>query len=104
MHTTVIRAAGQCEIGNLVRDRAPKRPDAANFAEMFQQIYRRGGSGTRFFTTSLKRHAPTAVARLLVVEMVASETPERCRSTFLEKVCVSPRVSVDLIDFVFRGC
>ena len=34
MHTTVIRAADQREVGNVVRNRAPKKPDVANFAEM----------------------------------------------------------------------
>ena len=104
MHTTVIRAADQREVGNLVRNRAPKSTDAANFAEMFcfQQIYRHTVSGTRFFIKSLKRRAPTAVARLVFAEMIASETPERCRSTFLENVCFSADKRLDFIDFVFR--
>ena len=36
LHTTVIRAADQREVGNLVRIRAPKSTDAANFAEMLR--------------------------------------------------------------------
>ena len=34
VHTTVIRAADQREVGNLVRNRAPKTTDAGKFAEM----------------------------------------------------------------------
>ena len=34
--TTVIRAADQREVGNVVRNRAPKTPDAPNFAEMLR--------------------------------------------------------------------
>ena len=36
LHTTVIIAADQREVGNLVRIRAPKSTDAANFAEMLR--------------------------------------------------------------------
>ena len=50
----------------------------------------------------MKRRAPTAVARLVVVELLASETSERSRNTFFEKVCFSPHVGVDLVDFVLR--
>ena len=79
MHTTAIRAADQREVGNLARIRAPKSTDAANVAEMlrfpaFLTSYWRRGSGARFFTKSLKRRAPTAVARLVWVAMIASET------------------------------
>ena len=97
MHTTVIRAADQREVGNLVRIRAPKSTDAANFAEMlrFQHFYRPHGSGTRFFTKSLKRRAPTAVARRVCAEMLASETPERRRSTFLKNACFCALVRLD---------
>ena len=49
---------------------------------IFQHFYRRRGPGTRFFTKSLKRRAPTAVARLVLVQMVASDTQEHSRSTF----------------------
>ena len=62
---------------------------------VFQQIYGRCGPGTRFFTKRLKRRAPTAVARLVCVEMIASETPERCGSTFLENVCFSANQRLD---------
>ena len=62
---------------------------------VFQHFYRRTGSGTRFFTKSLKRRAPTAVARLVCVEMIASETPERRRSTFLKNVCFCALVRLD---------
>ena len=55
-----------------------------------------------FFTKTLKRRAPTAVARLVDIEMVASGTQEDCRSSSLENACFSPNVSTDLIDFVFR--
>ena len=34
LHTTVIRASDQREVGKLVRNRAPKSADAGNFAEM----------------------------------------------------------------------
>ena len=71
---------------------------------VFKHFYANHGSGTRFFTKSMKRRAPTAVARLVVAELLASETPERCRSTFPDKVCFTPHVSVDLVDFMFRGC
>ena len=66
---------------------------------VFQHFYRRHGSGTRFFTKSLKRRAPTAVARLVCVEMIASETPERRRCTFLKNVCFCPLVRLDYIHF-----
>ena len=36
VHTTVIRAANQREVGNLVRIRAPKSTDAVNLAEMLR--------------------------------------------------------------------
>ena len=36
VHTTVIRAADQREVGNVVRNRAPKTPDGPNFAEMLR--------------------------------------------------------------------
>ena len=54
---------------------------------VIQHFYRKRGPGTRFFTKSLKRRAPTAVARLVCVEMIASETQESCQSTFLENAC-----------------
>ena len=84
----------------------PKPHTRANLLKcyVFQHFYRRRGPGARFFTKTLKRRAPTAVARLVCVEMIASETPERCRSTFLEKVCFSPLVSADLLDFGLRLC
>ena len=81
-----------------------KRQARANLLKcfVFQQIYGARGSGTRFFMKSLKRRAPTAVARLVCVEMIASETPERCRSTFLENVCFCAGKRLDFIDFAFR--
>ena len=36
VHTTVIRAADQREVGNLVRNRAPKSTGAGNFAKMLR--------------------------------------------------------------------
>ena len=66
---------------------------------VFQHFYRRRGSSTRFFTKSLKRRAPTAVARLVCVEIVASETPERRRSTFLENVCFCANERLDFTHF-----
>ena len=62
---------------------------------VFQHFYCDHGSGARFFTKSLKRRAPTAVARLVCVEMIASETPERRRSTFLKNVCFSANENLD---------
>ena len=102
LHTTVIRAADQREVGNLVRIRAPKSTDAANFAEMlrfptFLLAYL--SRHTRFPTKSLKRRAPTAVARLVCVEMIASETPERRRSNFLNNVCFCALVRLDYTHF-----
>ena len=66
---------------------------------VFQHFYWRGGPGARFFTKSLKRRAPTAVARLVCVEMIASETPERRRSTFLKNVCFCALVRLDYTHF-----
>ena len=66
---------------------------------VFQHFYRRHGSGARFFIKSLKRRAPTAVARLVCVEMIASETPERRRSTFLKNVCFCALVRLDYTHF-----
>ena len=43
----------------------------------------------------MKRRAATAVARLVCVEVVASETPERRRSTFLKNVCFCLLVMLD---------
>ena len=71
---------------------------------VFQHFYRKRGSGARFFIKSLKRRAATAVARLVCVEMIASETPERRRSTFLKNVCFCALVRLDLVDFVLRLC
>ena len=84
----------------------PKPLTRANLLKcfVFQQIYGKRGPGTRFFMKSLKRRAPTAVARLVCVEMIASETPERCRSTFLENVCFCANKRLDFIDFVFYSC
>ena len=69
---------------------------------VFQHFYRSRGPGARFFMKSLKRRAPTAVARLVCVEIVASETPERCRSTFWENLCFCANKRLDFIDFVSR--
>ena len=66
---------------------------------VFQHFYGNRWAGTRFFTKSLKRRAPTAVARLVFVEMIASETQERCRSTFLGNVCFCANKRLDFIDF-----
>ena len=52
----------------------------------------------------MKRRAPTAVARLVCAEIVASEAPERCRSTFLESVCFCANSMLDYIDFVLCWC
>ena len=71
---------------------------------VFQHFYRIGGPGTRFFTKSLKRRAHTAVARLVFVDMIASETRERCGSTFWENVCICPHGCADLSDFACRWC
>ena len=54
---------------------------------VFQHFYRHTWAGTRFFTKSLKRRAPTAVARLVFAEMIASEAPEQLLSTNVEKSC-----------------
>ena len=43
----------------------------------------------------MKRRARTAVARLVCVEMIASETPERRRSTFLKTVCFPANENLD---------
>ena len=69
---------------------------------VFQEIYGIQGAGTRFFTKSLKRRALAAVARLVCIEIVASETPERRRSTFLENVCFCANERLDFFDFAFR--
>ena len=66
---------------------------------VFQHFYRNTGSGARFFIKSLKRRAATAVARLVCVEMIASETPERRRSTFLKNVCFCALVRLDYTHF-----
>ena len=107
MHTTVIRAADLREVGNMVRNRAPKTTDVKNDAKMFCSptlLSENRFQCNVFFTKSLKRRAPAAVARLVCVEMIASETPERCRSTFLESVCFSANKRLDFIYFVFRCC
>ena len=78
----------------------PKVPARPNMLKcyVFQHFYRSHGAGIRFFTKSLKRRARTAVARLVCVEMLASETQERRRSTFLKNVCFPPmRVSISSI-------
>ena len=84
----------------------PKAQARSNLLKcyVFQHFYLSTGSGARFFTKSVKRRAPTAVARLVCAEMVASETPERCRSTFLENVCFSANERLDFIDFAIRLC
>ena len=66
---------------------------------VFQHFYRRTGSGARFFTQSSKRRAPTAVARLVRVEMIASETPERRQSTFLKNASFCALVGLDYTHF-----
>ena len=71
---------------------------------VFQHFYRPRGPGARFFIKSLKRRAATAVARLVCVEMIASETPERCRNTFLGKACFCANKRLDFIEFVLRCC
>ena len=104
LHTTVIIAADQREVGNLLRIRAPKiltRPILLKWF-VFQEIYRNAWASRRFFTKSLKRRALAAVARLVPIEIVASETPERRRSTFLENVCFCANEKLDFIDFRFR--
>ena len=66
---------------------------------VFQHFYCNSGSGTRFFTKSFKRRAPTAVARRVCAEMLASETPERRRSTFLKNACFCALVRLDYTHF-----
>ena len=66
---------------------------------VFQRFYRNTCSGARFFIKSLKRRARTAVARLVCVEMIASETPERRRSTFLKSACFCALVRLDYTHF-----
>ena len=62
---------------------------------VFQDFYPIGCASARFFIKSLKRRAPTAAARLVCVELVASETPERRRSTFLKMYVFPPmRISI----------
>ena len=46
--------------------------------------------------------APRSMGTLVVNEIVASETPERCRSTFLEHVCFLANKRLDYNDFVFH--
>ena len=79
----------------------PKVPARAILLKcyVFQHLYRSSGSGARFFIKSLKRRAATAVARLVCVEMIASETPERRRSTFLKNVCFCALVRLDYTHF-----
>ena len=66
---------------------------------VFQHFYFNSGPGTRFFINSLKRRAPTAAARHVCIEIVASETPERRRSTFLKNVCFGALVRLDYTHF-----
>ena len=66
---------------------------------VFQHLHRNQGSSARFFTKTIKRRAPTAVARLVCAEIVASETPERRRSTFLANVCFCANRRLDFINF-----
>ena len=47
---------------------------------------------------------PAALRRLLVAEVVASETPERCRSLTLEKELFNPLVMLDLLGFASCRC
>ena len=47
----------------------------------------------------MKRRAPIAVVRLVCVEMIPSETPERRGSTFLKNVCFSALVRLDYTHF-----
>ena len=101
LHTAVIIAADQREVGNLVRTRAPKSTDVINFLEMlrFPTLRLAYRFQYKFFTKSLKRRAPTAAARLVYIEMIASETPERRRSTFLKNVCFCALVRLDYSHF-----
>ena len=66
---------------------------------VFQNFYRNQCPGAKFFIKSLKRCAPTAVVRLVCVEMVASEAQERRRSTFLINVCFCALVRLDFTHF-----
>ena len=104
MHTTVIRAADQREVGNLARTRAPKSTDVDNFALMlrFPTLLSDSRFRRKVFHEKFERRAPTAVARLVCVEIIASETQERRRGTFLKNVCFCAHKRLDLIDFAFR--
>ena len=84
----------------------PKRLSASILLKcfVFHHLYRSRGPSARFFTKSLKRRAPTAVARLVCVEMLASETQERRRSTFLKNVCFCALVRLDFIQFYENAC
>ena len=66
---------------------------------VFQDFYSNTCPGARFFTKSWKRRARTAVARLVCVEMIASEAPERRRSTFLENACFCALARLDYTHF-----
>ena len=66
---------------------------------VFQHLHRNRWASTRFFIKILKRRAPTAAARLVFVEIVASETPERRRSTFKKNVCCCALVRLDYTHF-----
>ena len=54
---------------------------------VFQHFYAARWASTRFFIKSSKSRAPTAVARLVCAEVIASETPEQLLSTNVEKSC-----------------
>ncbi len=103
-HTTVIRAADQREVGSVVRKLCRRnRPDADVFVLALRlQIYWNTAPRTVFHEKLDK--ACSHCRGATVLEMVASETQESCRSTFVENVCFGPHVSADLLDFVFRCC
>ena len=101
VHTTVIRAADQREVGNLVRIRAPKSTDAGNFAEMlrFPTLLSETRFRCKVFHQKFEKTCCHCSGRLVCVEMIASETPERRRSTFLKNVCFCALVRLDYTHF-----
>ena len=91
MHTTVIRAADQREVGNLVGISAPKSTGAGNFAEMLR------------FPTLLS--APRFRYKVFHQKFektcchCSGATCERRRSTFLKNVCFCALVRLDYTHF-----
>ena len=69
---------------------------------LFQHFYWHHGPGAGLFTRNLKRRAPTAAALLVRIEMIACETQECRRSTFLANVSLCRNKRLDFIDSAFR--